>query len=145
MYKYRDKNCNESGDQKSNLTLVEERGLRKLKKRVRNKEIVVLKTDKSGKLVVANKEKYLKMGMSKIKEDRELKRPEIKKIEERINNHTRMLTKVFNIGESHGHLKRVQESVITHSETSAPMYYHYKDNKAEPGWRPVVSGCNSNT
>jgi len=37
-----------------------------------------------------------------------------------------MLTKVFNIGESHGHLKRVQESVITHSETSAPMYYLYK-------------------
>ena len=56
-----------------------------------------------------------------------------------------MLTKVFNIGESHGHLKRVQESVITHSETSAPMYYLYKDHKAEPGWRPVVSGCNSNT
>ena len=68
-----------------------------------------------------------------------------KKIEEKINNHTRMLTKVFNIGESHKHLKRVQETVITHSETSAPMYYLFKDHKSEPGWRPVVSGCNSNT
>ena len=25
------------------------------------------------------------------------------------------------------------------------MYYLFKDHKAEPGWRPVVSGCNSNT
>ena len=56
-----------------------------------------------------------------------------------------MITKIFNIGESHGHLKRVQESTITHSETLAPMYYLFKDHKAEPGWRPVVSGCNSNT
>ena len=56
-----------------------------------------------------------------------------------------MLTKVFNIGESHKHLKLVQESVIMHSETLAPMYYLYKDHKKEPGWRPVVSGCNCNT
>ena len=55
------------------------------------------------------------------------------------------MTKIFIIGESHKHLKRVQESVITHSETSAPMYFLYKDHKKEPGWRPVVSGCNSNT
>ena len=25
------------------------------------------------------------------------------------------------------------------------MYYLFKDHKKEPGWRPVVSGCNSNT
>ena len=39
---------------------------------------------------------------------------------------------------------RVQETTITHSETSAPMYYMYKDHKSEPSWRPVVRGCNSN-
>ena len=93
----------------------------------------------------ANKEDYLKMGSGKIKGDRKVGREEVKKIEEKINNHTRMLTKVFNMGESHKHLKRIQETVITHSETSAPMYYLFKDHKSEPGWRPVVSGCNSNT
>jgi len=56
-----------------------------------------------------------------------------------------MITNIFNIGENHKHLKRVQESVITHSETSSPMYYLFKDQKMKPGWRPVVSGCNSNT
>ena len=54
-----------------NLTMSEKKGIQKLRKRIKEEEIVVLKTDKSGKLVVANKENYLKMGMSKIKEDRE--------------------------------------------------------------------------
>ena len=136
------KNRNQEGQ---NLTGRERKGLQKLRERIREGEIVVLKTDKSGKMMVASKEEYLKMGKSKIAEDRKLNRAEIKKIEENINNHTRMISKIFNIGESHKHLKRVQESVITHSETSAPMYYLYKDHKKEPGWRPVVSGCNSNT
>ena len=25
------------------------------------------------------------------------------------------------------------------------MYFMFKDHKKEDGWRPVVSGCNSNT
>ena len=31
------------------------------------------------------------------------------------------------------------------SETAAPHYYMFKDHKKEESWRPVVSGCNSNT
>ena len=132
----KNKNRNQEGQ---NLNAKERRGIQKLRERIKEGEIVILKTDKSGKLMIANKEDYLKMGKSKIAEDKKLD------IEEKINNHTRILTKIFNIGEGHKHLKRVQESVITHSETSAPMYYLYKDHKKEPGWRPVVSGCNSNT
>ena len=87
----------------------------------------------------------MKMGRGKIENDKKIDRPQIKAVEEKINNHTRILTKIFNKGEHYGHLKRIQETMITHSETSAPMYHMYKDHKAEPGWRPVVSGCNSNT
>ena len=56
-----------------------------------------------------------------------------------------MLIKAMNIGESHGHIKRIMDSKLTSSETSAPMYYMHKDHKEGGGWRPVVSGCNSNT
>ena len=105
----------------------------------------MLKTEKSRQIVVVNNEECLKMGRTKKTEDRKMDRVDIKKIEEKINDNTRMLTKVFNIGESHKHLKLVQESVIMHSETLALMYYLYKDHKKEPGWRPVVSGCKSNT
>ena len=54
--KYRDRHCNEKGDQDSNLTKAEQRGLRKLKKRIREREIVALKTDKSGKLTIMDRE-----------------------------------------------------------------------------------------
>ena len=43
FHEYRAKNCTEIGDQETNLTAQEQKGLRKLQKRVRNKELVVLK------------------------------------------------------------------------------------------------------
>ena len=116
--KKKDKNRNQEG---KNLTPAERRGLQKLRERIKEGEIVILKTDKSGKMMVSDKEEYLKMGKGKIESDRKLDRADIRKIEERINNHTRILTKIFNISESLKHLKTVQDSVITHSETSAPM------------------------
>ena len=56
-----------------------------------------------------------------------------------------MLLKVVNAGEAHGHLERISNSKITNSETEAPKYYLFKDHKEKESWRPVVSGCNSNT
>ena len=56
FYDYRAKNCTEKGDQPRNLSPKEIRGLRKLRKRVQNKSIVVLKTDKSGKMTVMKRE-----------------------------------------------------------------------------------------
>ena len=47
--KYQSKYCTGDGEQKSNLTNEELRGMRKLKKRVKDGEILILKTDKSGK------------------------------------------------------------------------------------------------
>ena len=56
-----------------------------------------------------------------------------------------MLIKAFNIGEEHNHVERVMRSKLMNSETAAPRYYMFKDHKKEESWRPVVSGCNSNT
>ena len=77
--------------------------------------------------------------------DKKLTRKEVMKMEEAINDHTRMLTKAMNIGENHNHLSRIVASKITTSENTAPKYYLYKDHKKVESWRPVVSGCSSNT
>ena len=55
---YREEHCNKWGDQKSNLTEEEEKGLKILKKRVKDKEIIILKTAKTGKFCVMDREKY---------------------------------------------------------------------------------------
>ena len=62
-----------------------------------------------------------------------------------MNDHTRMLSKIMNIGESHDHLSRILASKILTSENTAPKYYLYKDHKKVESWKPVVSGCSSNT
>ena len=74
-----------------NLTAAEKRGLNKLKKRIDKDEIVIIKTDKSGKLGVISKEKYLETGLKGNGADKEVNRVELKKIAKDINDHTRMI------------------------------------------------------
>ena len=91
-----------------------------------------------------SREKYLEMGLKDSARDKKLERQDLRKIEKCINDHTRMILKVVNAGEAHGHLDRISKSKITWSEIEAPKYYLYKDHKKVDSWRPVVSGCNSN-
>ena len=128
-----------------NLSKKEKKGLKKLKQRIKDGEIIVLKTDKSGKLTVINREEYLKLGRDMIKEDKRIKREELRITEKRINEHTKMWTKIINAGEAHGHNSRIKNSKMIESEIAASRYFMYKDHKSKGGYRPVVSGCCSNT
>ena len=74
----------------SNLNKNEKKGLLKLQKRIRRDEIAILKTDKSGKIAAIKKEDYLNMRLAAIENDKKLERKEIRKIEQKINDHTRM-------------------------------------------------------
>ena len=87
--KYKKKYCNDRGDQELNLTKSELRGLNKLKKRIRNRELVAIKTDKSGKLTVMDRGKYEALGKELNANDIEIDRRELRKIEGRINSHTK--------------------------------------------------------
>ena len=137
---YREQNCSKFGDQKTNLTEMEEKGLKMLKKRVKEKEIIVMKTDKTGKFIVIDREEYREIGENQIKDDIEVCRKEIKRREKILNSHSAMWCKFSNMGESHGHKDRIWDSKQTKSENLANMYLLAKDHKAELGWRKVVSG-----
>ena len=80
------------------------------------------------------------MGNEANKEDRKVDREERKRIEKKINDHTRMWIKIMNMGESNKHLKRIMDSKLTNSEQSAPKYFMFKDHKVGGGWRPVHCG-----
>ena len=79
----------------SNLSKREKRGLNKLRKRINRGEIVVLKSDKSGRILAMRKEEYLDMGKKSNIKDKKLNRKEIREIERNINDHTRMLCKIL--------------------------------------------------
>jgi len=137
--------CNDKGEQESNLSRSEMRGLRKLRKRIKNKEILAIKTDKSGKLTVIKRDLYEKLGNEKCKQDRVIDDQEHRRIEKRINDHVRFWTRMMNTGMNHDHLERIIASKQSESENAASKYFMFKDHKAEGGYRPVVSGCNSDT
>ena len=63
-------NCNHQGDQKMNLTGEEQRGLKSLRRRMKEGELVILPTDKSGRFAVMTMETYLRAGQVHTKGDR---------------------------------------------------------------------------
>ena len=84
---YRDEECNKKAEVRGNMTEEEKDGLKSLQKRIKNNEIVILKTDKSGKLCVATREEYERMGHEHTKKDVEIGRKQIIEMEKQLNGH----------------------------------------------------------
>ena len=143
--KYRGEVCNKRGEVQGNLTPEEKDGLRSLQKRIKNHEIVVLKTDKSGKLCVVSMEEYIRMGEEHTGRDVKIDRREIVEKEKHLNGHVFFWSKMWGSGDSHNHRDRIIDSKVVSSEQLADLYIMYKDHKEGRKSRPVVTGCNSNT
>ena len=89
IYKnYSQERCKKDGEQKSNLTEEQQAGLTSLRKRIQEGEIIILKTDKSGKLCVSTREKYVKMGMMHASKDKKIGRKEIHEMKKQTNAHS---------------------------------------------------------
>ena len=67
----------------------EKRGLKSLKKRVADGDIVICQTDKSGKFCVLTREQYLEAGKVHVDKDRKVDLEEQKEIERAVNGHMR--------------------------------------------------------
>ena len=137
--------CQEDGEQKSNLTPAQMRGLKKIRKRIKAGEIVILLTDKSGKLAVTTMESYIKMGEVHIQEDREVTMESCKEIQRKLNGHMSMWLKISGMGENWRQYDRMRETTINHSCSVAPLSLLIKDHKPRapgelPATRPLVSG-----
>ena len=144
--KYRKERCTKDGEQDSNLNPAQLEGLKSLKKRIKEGDLIVLRTDKSGKLCVATRDTYVQMGMIHTEKDKKIGWKEIQEMEKQINGHSIAWAKMHNTGESHGHQSRVIDSKVSRSKNLSTMYLAVKDHKKEPGKsRPIVTGCSGNT
>ena len=141
---YRQEFCGKNGDQKSNLTEQEQKGLKKLQKMMKEENLVVLKTDKSGKFATTNLETYIKMGQEHTDKDKVITRTDIKNIEKVLNNHCRAWCKCWRSGKKHGHTGRIMTGKTTTSNNVASMWLALKDHKDGNKTRGIVTGCTSN-
>ena len=113
--------CNDKGDQKTNLSDEEIRGIKKIKKRVDEGGGVVMKTDKSGKMCISTKEKYIELGMQHVKGDREIGREELRSIERILNGHGMCWSKMWGTGNAHQQEDRVMSSRVSTSENTSDL------------------------
>ena len=138
--------CGKNGEQECNLTEDEQDGLKRISKRRDEKEAVIMKTDKSGKFTVATIDKYMEMGMSHVRGDREVSRQEIRNIERILNGHCACWGKMFSSGENHDHQSRIIKSKCVKSEQVSNLYMMHKDHKVEPEkGRAVATATTRNT
>ena len=123
----------------------EAKGLKSLQRRIKEREIVVMSTDKSCKLAVTTMDKYLEMGAVHTRLDKEISREEFIEIEKIVNGHTAMHIKMQGMGENWQQGKRMRGTTMTRSQNLASLSLLLKDHKKELKTRQVVSGNESNT
>ena len=131
--------------QPSNMSKEELEGLESLKKMIKEKSIIVCKTDKSGKFCVVSEEEYRKMGAVHTDKDGMIGMKDVEEIEKQLNGHCTFWCKMWRSGEMHGHKDRIIDSKMCRSCKVASMYLLVKDHKKDGSTRPVVTGCSSNT
>ena len=116
-----------------------------MKKRVREGEIVVVKTDKSGKLSAMDRDTYIDAGREHTSKDEENTREECERRQKILNGHQSSWLKILNNGEDWSHQDRFRSTTINNSAAVLPLYILVKDHKPPrpdgiPKTRPVVSG-----
>ena len=112
------KNCGKGGSQKCNLTKSQEAGLMSLRRRVKEGELSIIPTDKSGNLAV--RESHYEAGMKHTKNDLEVGWDTIKESQKELNGHVSMCIKFFKIGKCLEHTPKDHKGWRADSGTVPP-------------------------
>ena len=128
---------------KDNLSMGEKRGLKSLKKRVAEGEIVVCQTDKSGRFCVLTREQYLEAGQVHVDKDREISLEDQGEIERAVNGHMRWWNTIWSLGSSWSQESRCLANLLNFGLGTCPMTLLVKDHKSWsliPKTRSVMGG-----
>ena len=79
------------------MTRDEKEGIESIRKRKKSGELVILPTDKSGRLSVMTLETYLKAGLIHTAKDEEISQSELKTNQSEINGHVSMILKIYQL------------------------------------------------
>ena len=133
-------------DEKEDLTSNERKGLKSLTSRVKNKDIVILSTDKSGRHAVDTPENYRESVEPHIRNDIEIDREEHDRSETIMNAHAYTWLKILRTGEKVGGKDRIKNNLKSRNSEYAVLSSLRKDHKViedpikGPPGRPLCSG-----
>ena len=110
---------------------------------------MVVRTDKSAKLMVVSPEVYQQKGDEHVAKDREIDLETVRQLSIDVACHTSMWLKMLRVGEGHRQTEKFRTGFVG-GDRLAPLYVLPKDHKAFhptgiPKSRPVVAGCSPTT
>ena len=112
-------NCDEEGRIKiDNMTRSERRGYHKLLKRTRAKEIIISRTDKSSRNTASTYESYMAQGLPHTSKDPTVSWKTFNIGRKKALSHTKVLSKVFNMGSDQGETAEARLRAAMNEETS---------------------------
>ena len=128
-----------------NITKQQEQGLKRLKERRNDKEIVIYQTDKTSRMAVDDTKNYItSMEKEHINKDPIITKKENRNIENILNAHALCWMRFLKAGEETGDVWRIKMSMKSHHNEPACLYSLRKDHKIEydnnsegPPTRPV--------
>ena len=110
----------------SNLTKQQKQGLKKLRRRIKNKEIVCYQTDKSGSISVDTPSNYVDSMKPHLEGTIPSSEEEYNKTEKLINAHMTNWCRIMSFD------KKVSSNFITENNEIPPLYGLRKDHKEVP-------------
>ena len=120
---------NGGSKQWQNLTKDEERGLRSLKKRCKETEVVVYQTDKSGRFSIDTSDNYLLACEPHVAGDDVIMEQDYDRLQTEMNAHSILWTRILAAGKATGNFSRIKSNMITSDCPLAPLYTLRKDHK----------------
>ena len=117
---YKENNCNDKGFIKNkNIDKVVEDGLKEVTEKVKQHEMVVFSTDKTGKFSVDTVENHQDALMEHVANDTKINRKKVRILEKKCNSHLKQFNRMFGVGSAWGHQNRVA-GASTATNVSAP-------------------------
>ena len=141
-----DRHIKEIGDKTPSVLTQEEKiGIKEIKKKISDKEWVVFKSDKSGRLTVDSIDNYSKDLKTHTETDTVITRKDLEHHEEIFNKNLKTINKVFGVGCEHGdrNVTRVNDASISTNIEPPVMRGQRKDHKDVPpgGVTPMRALC----
>ena len=131
--RYKEKNCNSKGwIKEKNLSKQEEMGLLEVTEKIRNKEMVVFTSDKTGVFTADTVQNYGRALEEHTSGDTVISNKRVKDIEKKMNFHLKQLNKMFRVGSTWGHEARVAGAFTSTNVPPPNKYGLRKDHKTVP-------------
>ena len=89
-----------SSNKPTNLSEEEYEGMNMIKKRIKNKELLVVRSDKTRKNITMPMEMYKECGRKHTDKDENISWKKVKTIERTAIHHSKFVRKIFNIGQT---------------------------------------------